>query len=1066
MKQLLYFLFALFLFPESVLPALYYSQGSFPPEVLSSWNSIRTGGGQTPLNFSSGDLFIIQSDHTMTTLSNWSISGTGSCLWIETGGMLIADFPVTLAKATTFQIDDGATCIHNNTGAPSSTIFNGTESFNANSTFWIKNWAGNLYAIPYGISWGNLIIDVPTLGGSWNQVGNVFSVNGTLDIRQTGGGDNEFRLCSRSALTYNFNFNRISVSGGILAIEKGGTAGLPSMNTVVTGDLLITGGKLDLGAHGTSTLSFGGNLTISGTGKMIQSGATSRMVFSATGAQQVVLSPDGINTSLIITDINSGSVVEMNSDWVMNHLSTLNIYGTLNMNGFLLRPRAVNVGGILNFNGGALDQIGTAAIITGGPSLGNTGIINCDGVMKLSATSFSSVLIQPGGTINLDNGVIQMNHDGAACFVDTGGALFCGSGKVVSINQSVSTFILNPGGILGIGSPEGIELNGMTGNIQVGGQRNFHYDADYCYHSTVSQLTGNGLPATVKNLTIDNESGVTLTNDVEISGKLMLLTGNILSNSRTISYGPSGTLEYNGISYSSTSDVEFPLMIGPGSLVVTRAAISGLVLHDDRILLSDLSIGQDAKFIVPEGVCLTVQGETTLSGNDCLVIRSGGSFIDNGAFMPGSGTAMVERSVVSGGWHYISPPVENAVSGIFTGDYLKQYIEGTAGFGPAISSTTMSLIPVTGYALWPTSDHTIFFTGGKTNTGEQEAVVFRSFTGQPTGDGYDGWNLVGNPYPSAIDLDQVTGLWENVEETAYFWDSSLGSGNYTTYPLKSGLGTHSQFVPPAQAFFVYCNAPAATSVPGTGMVRFNNSSRVHSTEPFLKDANYFTETVSLKVTGTSMPYSDELIIRFDPLSTTGYDPGYDAYKLWGMQEAPQLYSLTEQDQKKISVNLLPFNRENICIPVCFRAGVTGSYTLSFEGLETFREEVTIFLEDQKLQKKTDLKQNPEYVFSSDVNDVPERFLIWFNNPRLGITQEEQAFPFGLWYHNGEVVIRQDSDDFFVEAVFLYDLTGRKLKHSASGNGRIVTIKTDYKGGWFLVKVISNMGVFSKLIYSQ
>ena len=1065
MKQLIFILLFLSLFRESVFPSTYYSQGSLPPESLSSWNSNRNGGGIFPMNFSSGDVFIIQPGHLMTTVLAWSVSGTGSGVWVENEGTLIADFPVTLAKASTFHIDDGGTYIHNNTGVPSSTIFNGAEFFSANSTFWIKNWAGNLYAIPYGVAWGNLIIDVPTLSGSWNQVGNVFNVNGNLDIRQTGGGENEFRLCSRSAQTYNFNFKQITVSGGILVIEKGGSSGSPSMNTMVTGDVLITGGKLDLGTHGTSTLSFGGNLTITGTGKMVHSGATSRMIFSATGIQQTLFSPEAINTSLIIADINAGSVVQMNSDWVMNHLSTLNIYGTLNMNGFLLRPRAVNVGGTLNFNGGVLDQIGTAAIITGGPSLGNSGTINCDGVINMSATSFSSLLIQPGGTVNLNNGIVNMNHDGSTCFVDTGGTLFCGNGKVSSINTTESTFILNPGGILGIGSPEGISMTGLTGNIQVGGQRNFHFDADYCYYSTVPQFTGDGLPATVKNLTIDNAAGVSLNNDIEISGKLKLLSGHIIPNSKNVAFGSSGVLEYNG-NYSSTSDVEFPVLNGPGSLVVSGAVLSGLVLHDDRILFSDLTIGQGEKFIIPEGVCLTVQGETTLGGSECLMIRSGGSFIDNGTPLLGSGSAVVERSVVSGGWHYISSPVTSAVSGIFSGDYLKAYVEGTNGFGPSITSVTEPLLPVMGYALWPSSDHTICFTGGKTNTGEQEAAVFRSFTGQASGDGYDGWNLVGNPYPSAIDLDQVTDLWENVEETAYFWDPSSGNGNYTAYPMKSGVGTHSSAVPSLQGFFVYCNAVATPPDAGTGIVRFINNSRIHSQEPFLKNGKNTRETLYLQATGDSGNHTDHMIIHFEPTATSGYDAGFDAYKLWGLREAPQLYALTEKDQKQVSINLLPFDRANICVPVCFHAGFPGTYSISADGLASFRNEVAIILEDLKLYRTIDLRQNPEYLFSFDENDVPERFLLWFKDQNLEVEDNKPHCPFNVWYHNGEIVIRSISNDLVVEDVFLFDLTGRRLEHFSPGNDRVIKVKADNAGGLFLVKVITNKGVFSKLIYSQ
>src|SRR5204863_8643549 len=45
----------------------YYSQGSLAPNLVTSWNSIRGGGGLPPLNFTSGDVFVIQSPHNMGT---------------------------------------------------------------------------------------------------------------------------------------------------------------------------------------------------------------------------------------------------------------------------------------------------------------------------------------------------------------------------------------------------------------------------------------------------------------------------------------------------------------------------------------------------------------------------------------------------------------------------------------------------------------------------------------------------------------------------------------------------------------------------------------------------------------------------------------------------------------------------------------------------------------------------------------------------------------------------------------------------------------------------------------
>lgn len=996
MKRWLLLLF-LFLFFRTISNAsIFYSQGSLAPELTVSWNDARTGGGNSPLNFSSGDVFVVQAGHSMVNYANWSVSGSGSKLWIENGGSITANFLVTLSKSTTFTMDDGGIFVHNNLGAPSSTIFNGTENFSPGSTFHITNWIGNLYVIPFGITWGNLIIDVPSLSGSWNQSGNVFNVKGTLDIRETGGGSNEFRLCSRTGMSYTFNIANIRVSGGILNIQGGGTTGTPTMNTIVSGDITVSGGKLDLGTNGTSTVELVGNLSASSTGALRCSGSASTIIFNGTGTHSVYLPAEGMSTNLINVYISSGTIVNMNSAWELNPLSTLNLYGTLNTNNFTLKPRALNVGGTLNMGTSNLEQVGTAAITVGGPSAGNTGVINCGGTITMSATSFSSFLIQPGGSVNLDGGIINMNHSGAVCFVDSGGTLNCGTGKIASINSTLSTFILNPGGNLSIGSPEGITLNGPIGNIQVGGSRSYHTGATYCYKGSVPQVTGNGLPDIINHLKINNGSGVSLSGNVQV---------------------------------------------------------------DDSLTISNA-----ARLIIPGGIELTVNGPTILNGIDCLDIKSDGSFIDNGTPSSGLGTAIAERSMTGNAWHLISSPVQGSLTGIFLGDYIKPYVEGTLAFGQTISSPYELLNPMQGYSVWPVSNQTILFGGGKLNSGDMETTVTRSYTGQSGVNEYDGWNLVGNPYACSIDLDIAHELWENVEETAYFWDQSSDSGgNYTAYPAVAGFGTHSQFVPPMQGFFVKCNANATSLLPGTGSVRVNNGSKVHASEAFLKENKRICNALYISASGSENSFSDKLVIHFDSNATSGYDPGYDAIKLWGLNEAPQISTLIEENTE-LTINSLPFDRSTVDIPMRFRAGIPGSYVLKFDSISTFGDSISIVLEDLEKSIFLDVKSIPEYPFTYNQNDDPGRFLIHFINHRLDAGPGRKKQPVQIYSQDGKIGILSTSSEIMTGKLKLYDLTGREVYSFSFENQKKMIVDPRLRSGCYILNMTSNVGIFNRKIY--
>ena len=83
------------------------------------------------------------------------------------------------------------------------------------------------------------------------------------------------------------------------------------------------------------------------------------------------------------------------------------------------------------------------------------------------------------------------------------GTLDCGATPLVS---GAGAFTLASGATLGIGSTAAITSSGATGNIQVTGTRTFNTCPNYTYNGSLAQVTGNGLPSTVNNLTINNSS--------------------------------------------------------------------------------------------------------------------------------------------------------------------------------------------------------------------------------------------------------------------------------------------------------------------------------------------------------------------------------------------------------------------------------------------------------------------------------------------------------------------------------------------------------------------------------
>ncbi|MBC7850050.1 MAG: hypothetical protein H7Y31_09940 [Chitinophagaceae bacterium] len=203
MKHFYVFFFAFMGFVCSVQATTYYSQGSLAPQLLSTWNTNRNGGGSSPSSFTiGGDEFIIQGNHVLYTTSIWTVGTSSSVLKIESSGVLYAQHPIFFNGF--FQLLDYGTYYHDNSSSVNSaagtSIFGGTEMFAARSRVEIRNWINNSTPLPAGVNWGTLVINYAVnLGGNWNQQGSLTNVQGDLLIKRTGTTNQDFRLTTSSS---------------------------------------------------------------------------------------------------------------------------------------------------------------------------------------------------------------------------------------------------------------------------------------------------------------------------------------------------------------------------------------------------------------------------------------------------------------------------------------------------------------------------------------------------------------------------------------------------------------------------------------------------------------------------------------------------------------------------------------------------------------------------------------------------------------------------------------------------------------------------------------------------
>src|SRR5690606_23029153 len=74
------------------------------------------------------------------------------------------------------------------------------------------------------------------------------------------------------------------------------------------------------------------------------------------------------------------------------------------------------------------------------------------------------------------------------------------------------------------------------------------------------------------------------------------------------------------------------------------------------------------------------------------------------------------------------------------------------------------------------------------------------------------------------------------------------------------------------------------------------------------------------------------------------------------------------------------------VPVGFEAGVNGSYTFRFEGINTFDPTSYIYLEDKKLDVRHNVRSGA-YTFTANATDHRDRFVLHFT-PAAAINATE------------------------------------------------------------------------------
>jgi len=511
---------------------------------------------------------------------------------------------------------------------------------------------------------------------------------------------------------------------------------------------------------------------------------------------------------------------------------------------------------------------------------------------------------------------------------------------------------------------------------------------------------------------------------------------------------------------------------------------------------------EDSNFIV-------IQNGVTNNGT--LTVKNNGSLIQVNENSLNTGTLNYERTanIRAQDYVYWSSPIQgfdvDDISPLTPSNYIFKWdptVGNTnGGQGSWVNSPSEIMLAATGYIVRGPSNFnttlqnfTAQFTNGKPNNGVISTSISR---GNYTGVDYQGtnsatitrfddnWNLVGNPYPSAINVLDFLNLNSSlIEGSVSIWthDNPPNSsnpnpfyGNYSTnyspsdYIIHNGTGTVSGpngfngFIAGGQGFLVLMNDGPT----GSGNLVFNNTLRHKSyvNNQFYRTTNSESEKSRIWLNlANENQLSERTLIAYLEEATNLKDRLYDAYTKvdFGL---PKIYTFMDSDKMVIQAFALPFTEDDL-IPLGVNIPSDGTYTISIHAVEGLFSSQQIYLEDLLLNIITDISLQP-YEFFSEANEINNRFVLRFNQSTLSNTEFENELNNISIHLNESNQIDVISKNENLKNIVVFDLLGRQLFNEDNINANTYTIKSIKKSDSILLMKITldnNHVVYRKILF--
>ena len=336
----------------------------------------------------------------------------------------------------------------------------------------------------------------------------------------------------------------------------------------------------------------------------------------------------------------------------------------------------------------------------------------------------------------------------------------------------------------------------------------------------------------------------------------------------------------------------------------------------------------------------------------------------------------------------------------------------------------------------------IKFTGTANNGIYNVGVLKSSNADLDHGSNY---NLLANPYPSAISADKFLEENLNIDGTVYIWEAK-------TQPLTIGTGYYNQ-----SDYITYTKAGSTAPSIGTpifngniasaqgfmvkalssGNVLFNNCMRLSG----LADNNSFFRTTTEKASNSAVLSSmsldrfklnltssndhfNQILIAYIPGLSMGYDRGYDASR--NSTSGSQIFTIMGETNQRLAIDARPAFVNTDVVPLGFTSTSPISSTnfqisiVEKEGV--FQDDnVDVFIHD-KLNNVYHNFDNGVFNFTASQSELLNRFDVVYQSSTLNNQDFDEV----------NVMVSLSESSLFlsskevIDVAYIFDITGRLI----------------------------------------